>query len=364
MADAVQGNAGAGAPHGHDAEHAAHPPHLQHHFDTPVQQFDAGKLGMWLFLATEVLFFSGLFCAYAVYRSTHPEIFRVGHIFLNPVWGAVNTVVLIMSSFTMALGVWCAQTSRRIGLIICLSLTLIGAFAFMGVKGIEYTEKWQHGLLWGQNYNPTQHEIDVKIYGGHGGAAHDDGTHAMDAGGDSAEFADATAGGHGDAASHGDATSHGDAAAHAGEHGDATAESLQAQAVATLYDQVKQPSPYEALKKAGVQFEETAVPEPNVADPSLALLPGDKAQAKHEEHVREYETAKNVHLFFGIYFAMTGLHGIHVLAGIGVIGWLLIGAIKGRYTSEYYTPVDLVGLYWHLVDLVWIFLFPMLYLIH
>src|SRR5215510_11053200 len=92
----------------HDEAHGHSPyPFVQHHFDTPAQQFDAGKLGMWLFLVTEVLFFAGLFCAYAVYRRTHPEIFVVGSRFLDTKMGAINTVVLILSSFTMALGVWC-----------------------------------------------------------------------------------------------------------------------------------------------------------------------------------------------------------------------------------------------------------------
>ena len=82
-----------------EGEAAGHPPHLQHHFETSAQQFDAGKLGMWVFLMTEILFFSGLFCAYAVYRANHPEIFEIGHTFLDKSMGAINTVVLIASSF-------------------------------------------------------------------------------------------------------------------------------------------------------------------------------------------------------------------------------------------------------------------------
>jgi cytochrome c oxidase subunit 3 len=81
-------------------------------------------------------------------------------------------------------------------------------------------------------------------------------------------------------------------------------------------------------------------------------------------HLLDPEMPANTHQFFAIYYLMTGLHGIHVLIGVGVIGWLLWGSLKGRYGSDYYTPVDLVGLYWHVVDLVWIFLFPLFYLIH
>ena len=89
-----------------DATHAPEPsPFLAHHFDSQTQQFDAGKLGIWLFLVTEILFFSGLFVAYAVYRSNHPEVFLYAHQFLDKTLGAVNTVVLLFSSLTMAWGV-------------------------------------------------------------------------------------------------------------------------------------------------------------------------------------------------------------------------------------------------------------------
>lgn len=229
-----------------------HPPYLAHHFDTPEQQFAAGKLGMWVFLVTEVLFFGGLFCAYAVYRAIHPEIFIYAHQFLDKNLGALNTAVLITSSFSMAWAVRCAQLDQRRGLIACLIVTLLLATMFLGVKFVEYKQKWEHGLLWASRYHV-------------------------------AESVDA--------------------------HG-ATAASHETPAAAPV-----------------------AVP-------------------------------RDVGIFFSIYFAMTGLHGIHVLAGIGVIAWILRGAIKGRFSRRYYAPVDYVALYWHLVDLVWIYLFPLLYLIH
>ena len=71
----------------------------------------------------------------------------------------------------------------------------------------------------------------------------------------------------------------------------------------------------------------------------------------------------NPHIFFSVYFVMTGLHGIHVIAGIGVIAWLIVRTSKNHFSPEYYTPIEMTGLYWHLVDLIWIFLFPLLYLI-
>lgn len=255
-----------------------HADHLAHHFATPAQQFDASKMGMWVFLVTEILFFSGLFCAYAVYRHNHPAMFAIGSQFLDKTLGAVNTVVLILSSFTMASAVYFAQRSNRKGLITCLSLTLLGGAVFMSVKGYEYADKIQHGKVWGAgyHYNPTAH--------------------------------------------------HGEGAA------DAPAKIEHAESNSTI--------------AAGV---------------SSALA--DNA-AKSEQSASKIDyNRKDLQIFMGIYFCLTGLHGIHVLAGMGVIVWLLIGAIKGRFDGSYYTPVDLGGLYWHLVDLIWIYLFPLLYLI-
>jgi cytochrome c oxidase subunit 3 len=327
--------------HGH-AGHA-HPAHLQHHFDTPAQQFDASKLGMWLFLATEVLFFSGLFVFYGVVRANHPDVFIAGHKHLDKTMGAINTIVLIASSFTMAMGVYYAQTSRRWPLVICLGLTWLGALAFMCVKYKEYSDKIEHGLLWGRHYTAFRHE-DPHAPGGAAahaaaGAAHEAG--ATSAPGHGAETPSSPAA-HGEPAAGAPQTAH-NAASAAPRHGapessPSSAETADAAAGGLLIE-VSQIKPA-ADAPAGLR----------VVDPQA------------DEHAADPD-AQNVHLFFSIYFCMTGLHGIHVLAGMVVIGWILIGAIRGRYNSEYYTPVDLVGLYWHIVDLVWIYLFPMLYLI-
>ena len=299
---------------------AAHPEHLQHHFETPAQQFDASKLGMWLFLATEVLFFSGLFCAYAVYRRNHPEIFEVGHRFLDVKWGAINTIVLITSSFTMALAVWCAQKSKRTGLITCLVLTFLGACTFMGIKYIEYDHKIRHGIMWGTRFDPqpaSEHGSSHAAAEAHKAAGAP--VEAPHAANDAASAAATAAG-------------------PAGETGQAPPAT------------------------DGAKIERWNAQQPPVG---LSLPVQDPTGDGHE--IDPYAAARemrNAHIFFGIYFAMTGLHGLHVLAGMIVIAWLIIGAVKGRYNSEYYTPVDLGGLYWHLVDLVWIYLFPLLYLIH
>lgn len=340
MADAVHS---VGADEKHGGHGHAHPAHLQHHFETSSQQFDASKLGMWLFLSTEVLFFAGLFCFYAVYRHNHSEIFAAGHKHLSVFWGAVNTIVLIASSFTMALGVYCAQRSNRNGLIVCLALTLAGAVTFMVVKSIEYTDKYKHGTLWGQHYSAHLHE-----HAGHD--AHDapSGAHPASAATDHAASA----------APH---DTHAAASSAADPAHDATPKAGVAHATPAA---AAAPS---ASQPGVLAFEVSQIKPPANAPAGLKDLPqSDHAQAGgagHDAHAAEIE-AKNVHIFFSIYFCMTGLHGIHVLAGMVVITWLLIGAIQGKYNGDYYTPIDLGGLYWHLVDLVWIYLFPMLYLIH
>ncbi len=138
----------------HDAAHA-HSPFLAHHFDTPVQQFDAGKLGTWLFLTTEILLFSGLFCAYAVYRANHPEVFEFAHQYLNKTLGAINTIVLIFSSFTMAWGVRAAQLGKKNLCVALLGITIACGGVFMCVKYVEYTTKFREALYPGSHYNPT-----------------------------------------------------------------------------------------------------------------------------------------------------------------------------------------------------------------
>jgi cytochrome c oxidase subunit 3 len=298
-----------------------HPAHLQHHFDTPVQQFDSAKLGMWLFLATEILLFGGLFCAYAVYRGNHPEIFMWAHHLLDTKLGAINTVILLTSSLTMAWAVRCSQLGQRTGLIVLLALTLLGGFGFLGIKYIEYSSKYKHGLLWAARYNPDPHYLAEHFGLPADGAEHGEGEHAT--GGEE----------------------HATAAEGAADHAE-PAESTE-------------PTPT-AGATAG-ESEEFVIEKSRIA-PAAEAPTGRAVSTDEASHAMP--EPQNVHVFFSIYFLMTGLHGIHVVAGMAVIAWLLWGAVKNRYSSEYFTPVDLGGLYWHLVDLIWIFLFPLLYLIH
>ena len=245
--------------------------------------YESSRLGMWIFLATEILLFGGLFCAYAVYRSNHPEIFVYAHRFLSKTLGGINTVVLICSSFTMAWAVRAAQLGERRRLVALLAITIFCGLCFLGIKGIEYQQKWRHGLLWGERYHPVEHEK--------GGAAE---------------------------------------------------------------------------TPAAIQM------PPASSDPNRSFLPlaaeGPRGLAPESRKPAPVGTdaepvPKNVQTFFGIYFAMTGLHAVHVIAGMILIGVMLVRAIRREFGPTDFTPVDNVGLYWHLVDVIWIYLFPLLYLI-
>jgi len=207
------------------------PAHVQHHFADADQQMDSAKLGMWIFLLTEVLLFGGLFCAYAVYRAWYPETFVNAHKELNVWLGATNTVVLITSSLTMALAIRSMQLGKKDLTLMHLWLTLGLAGTFLVIKYFEYAHKFHVGQLPGKYYF------------------------------------------------------------------------------------------FEGIE------------------------------------------GTNPHVFFSVYFLMTGLHGFHVLVGMGVITWMILRTRKNEFSSAYYTPIEMTGLYWHLVDLIWIFLFPLLYLI-
>lgn len=331
-------------PNHDETAHGAHAPYLHHHFETPRQQFESDKLGMWLFLVTEILLFGGLFCAYAVYRANHPEIFIYAHKYLDKTLGGINTLILICSSFTMAWAVRAAQLGQRRLLIALLALTLLGGFGFLGIKAVEYEHKWKSGLLWGARFSPREHAKEEQ-QGGHETApqpaAHDAGQGLPPA------------------------PAHSDLAA-GDKPAPAAAGSPPAQPAA---------SPAPAVPAAGTAPVAPATPQlpgalaiehtkfaPAAQGPQgLARLPDSGATPVEHEVL---DQPKNVQLFFGIYFAMTGLHGVHVVAGMVVIFIMLVLAIRGRFGPEYFTPVDLTGLYWHLVDLIWIYLFPLLYLIH
>lgn len=208
-----------------------HEPALKHHFDDMGQQKEAATIGMWLFLATEVLFFGGLFAAYLLYRVWYPDTFGEASRTLDIWLGTANTAILIFSSFTMAMAVHSAALGHRRLLLLFLVLTMVLGAAFLGIKAVEYYDKVVH------------HHV---------------------------------------------------------------------------------PGP-------AFHFEGSA-PE--------------RAQ-----------------LFFSLYFAMTGLHAFHMVVGLGILGTMLFMAWRGAFSPAWHTPVEISGLYWHFVDIIWIFLFPLLYLV-
>ena len=241
-----------GAGHGH-AQHPA----LQHHFDTMAQQREAAVLGMWVFLLTEVLFFGGLFIAYTVYRSWYYEAFAQASKSIAISWGLFNTAVLIGSSLTMALAVRSAQTNQRKATVNWLFATIFLGSVFLGVKVVEYAEKFEHHHVPGPHF--VWAEEPRRPEGGAQAAAPAEGGHALTMGPD--------------------------------------------------------------------------------------------------------ELQRTTQIFFSLYFTMTGLHALHMIVGIVILFIIAWMAHKGRFDSEWHAPVEMTGLYWHFVDIVWIFLFPLLYLV-
>jgi cytochrome c oxidase subunit 3 len=248
------------ADHGH--AHAAHHPALQHHFDTMAQQKEAAVIGMWVFLLTEILFFGGLFTAYMIYRVWYFDAFAEASRSLSLFWGGLNTAVLIGSSLTMAMGVRCAQTNKRAATVNWLILTMILGTVFLGVKVIEYADKFEHHHVPGPSF-VWAHEAAP---GAEGAAA----------------------------------------------------------------------EPEAPAADAGVHRQLSMTPE---------------------------QLQGTTQIYFSLYFTMTGLHAIHMIIGIGIMCVITWMAWKGKFDEQYYTPVEMAGLYWHFVDIVWIFLFPLLYLV-
>lgn len=424
--------------HGHD-----HPHYLAHHFDTPEQQFESGKLGMWLFLVTEVMMFGGLFCAYALFRANHPEIFAYAHGFLDWKMGGINTAILLASSFTMALAVRAAQLGQQKALILLLVLTLGGGFGFLVIKYFEYTSKFAENiwpgtknlyytveqelntntiLIAGQDEElPITREaqlgaiavVEAKKLMHHGYMPHPvQATYDLyDKRGVFEElakydekkgyegkksyehhilkmFADA-----GIAPAVAWIEEHEGHAGHDHKEGEAHAEPKQEESHANGPAYVADPA-IDTVAIAGmIPVSSVSAGASNIKPPATGVtglvdsqahsvaLASDHSHATHAapplgipdlSHTKYYipyelqpkEVQDRIHLFFQIYFSATGLHALHVIIGMGCITWVLGKALTGAFSPEYNVPVDIVGLYWHIVDLIWIFLFPLLYLIH
>jgi len=211
-------------------------PALRHQFEELQQQYDASNFGMWVFLATEIMFFGGLFTAYIIYRSMYYSGFVAGSHGLEGGFGAAMTFILLASSFTMVMSVHAAREGKRAMLIVLLLLTIFLGIAFLGIKFTEYGHKWHEQMVPGLNFNPSVEE-----------------------------------------------------------------------------------------------------------------LRGAPASA--------------VELFMCFYFFMTGLHALHMIIGIGLLSVMTILAWRGKIRRDNYDRIEVSGLYWHFVDIIWIYLFPLLYLI-
>ncbi|MEL6105193.1 MAG: cytochrome c oxidase subunit 3 [Planctomycetota bacterium] len=403
MAHSDAGHADAHDGHDHD-----HPSYLAHHFDTPEQQFDSGKLGMWLFLVTEVLFFSGMFCAYAIFRAWRPEVFEGCSEFLNTKLGAINTGVLLFSSLTMAWAVRCSQLEQHKKTAALIATTLSCAMIFLGVKAIEYSHKWHLGLLpaglfsydasnphpeGGPNYllyicapfavatvgvflwmvasfiqgAKFQFECSKPIFvvclsfflgvglgtileseeGGH----HDD------------DHVAAT-----DGEAHGEEDHKHDEDHHAGDHVDDDKTLVGVTAPGKMPENTQDLAVIERLAtdatNTGLNDELAArKAQSDLASGAITYDVTDDEGATITTVPDDVLRPSRAGVFFSIYYCMTGVHAIHILAGIGVLIWLLVRAIRQDFNRNYFGPVDYVGLYWHLVDLIWIYLFPLMYLI-
>jgi len=370
--------------HDHD-----HPSFLAHHFDTPEQQYDSGKLGIWIFLVTEVLFFSGMFCAYAIFRMLRPEVFEGCSQFLNTKLGAINTGVLLFSSLTMAWAVRCSQTEEYKKLTGMLAATLSCAMIFLGVKAIEYSHKFHMGLMPAGffSYDPAHPHIEggpnylmwlclpfalfligivvwlaVAFFQG------DKFKIAVLKPLTVVALCFFVGVGLGTVLESGSDEGH--AGVHdedgVGEHSDdlASASYLPDEATAgrTEFGVIERLAG--DATNSGLKGELDALAAQSEIASGTAVL-NDDADVDSTIHAapRDFLTPSRAGVFFSIYYCMTGVHAIHILAGIGVLIWLLVRSVRNEFNRQYFGPVDYVGLYWHLVDLIWIYLFPLLYLI-
>jgi cytochrome c oxidase subunit III len=289
----------------HNNDHY-HQPGLQHQFDTMEQQQESVSIGMWMFLVQEIMFFGGLFTVYLLYRWKFPMAFAAGSNHLDAFLGGLNTLVLIVSSLTMALSVYYAQKGNRNMQVILIVLTMIFGSVFLGVKAIEYTDKYNHGYVPFADWNKKTH----------GTVQHKEAEHKSD----------------------------GKTEQHAEEHEYKSATGVFEWKDITLAEKAQQGGFLTEWEKVGYFSDSSSIPT-----------------AERKIDVSKFES--KVRIFFWIYFIMTGLHGLHMIVGLGMMAWLLWRAWIGSYSAEYYAPVEMAGLYWHFVDIVWIFLFPLLYLL-
>jgi len=362
--------------HAHEHEHE---PFIAHHFHTAEQQFDSGKLGIWLFLVTEVLFFGGLFVAYILYRYNNPDVFTDAHTHLDTLLGGLNTVVLLFSSLTMAWGVRAAQLGDNKTAAISVLITMVCAALFLGVKAVEYSHKWDVGLLPGDyfSYVPGAHHehhmispylvmlsipfgLLLLVFAGASALYLNTGKRLLGQfmGGMAITmlgyFLGVVVGVVWMEVAAGSKDDHGSHHAAVEITAPVLAEAGLGETVAGgSMRQVSWIEDDPAPKVAG---------DPEAAADSATEAPQDPASAASDPAAGK-PVDKSLGIFFSIYYCMTGLHAIHILGGIVALGWIFYRSLALHWRPDYFGPVDFVGLYWHLVDLIWIYLFPLMYLI-
>jgi cytochrome c oxidase subunit 3 len=290
----------------HDHEHY-HPPGLQHQFEDMKQQEESVSIGMWMFLVQEIMFFGGLFTAYLVYRSRFPMAFAAGSNHLDAFWGGLNTLVLIVSSLTMALTVYYAQKGNRNMQVILILLTMFFGAVFLGVKAIEYTDKYNHGLIPVNGWNKRIPET-----------------------------------------------------ATGGEHASAA---MPFETKVSAAESAPAAEEHHANPRGNFHIAESDQKLIEEAQHGNFLTESEKVGYFSNGQIDQQKFTDKVRIFFWLYFVMTGLHALHMIVGLGLMTWLLIKAWWGTFSHEYFAPVEMAGLYWHFVDIVWIFLFPLLYLL-
>ena len=366
--------------HAHDDHHHHdHGEFIAHHFDNAEQQFDSGKLGIWLFLVTEVLFFSGLFVAYTLYRNHHPEIFDQAHIYLNKYLGGLNTIVLLFSSLTMALGVRAAQLGKNKSCGIYVLVTMVCAAIFLGVKAVEYSHKWDMGILVRSAFDFTYQHPEQTLIGGLSdylvylsiipailmiGFLGLGVVFKMNDGAVKSKFMNGlaiTVGGYFLGVVIGIAFM----SAKIGEPSHAMLDPERPIALYAMTQDADHGDKDHTDKdhdKAGHKDGEDH-DHGDHEEGDHAHASGDHHDEHGHAHQEPPEFDRDIGIFFSIYYCMTGLHAIHIIAGIIALAWLFWRSLNNHWRSDYFGPVDYVGLYWHLVDLIWIYLFPLLYLI-
>jgi len=299
-----------------------HPPGLQHQFEDMKQQEESVSIGMWAFLVQEIMFFGGLFTVYLVFRSRYPMAFAAGSNHLDAFLGGLNTLVLIVSSLTMALTVYYAQKGNRNMQVILIIATMLFGCVFLGVKAVEYTDKFNHGLV-------PVNGLNRKIKG----EEHNESNQTS-----------------------------------------AERPSTQTELASQEKNSLESPKPAEHHANPRGEFQWTG--ENFEASREIILEACNKNYLTKYEQIGyfsngdcktgvidQHKVQDKVRIFYWIYFVMTGLHALHMIVGLGLMTWLLIMAWRKTYSAEYYSPVEISGLYWHFVDIVWIFLFPLLYLL-